>query len=63
MKTIEDSFENPLDKLTAQFMNMSGHRGEETSRLMIENFLEEKIIFFRFILDLLLNFKFYCINL
>ena len=42
MKTIEDSFENPLDKLTAQFMNMSGHRGEETSRLMIENFLPKK---------------------
>ena len=42
MKTIEDSFENPLDKLTAQFMNMSGHRKEETSRLMIENFLPKK---------------------
>ena len=42
MKTIEDSFENPLDKLTAQFMNMSGHRKEETSRLLIENFLPKK---------------------
>jgi len=41
LKQIEDGFEKPLDKLTAQFMNMSGHRGQETARLNIENFLKE----------------------
>ena len=30
-----------LDKLTAMFMNMTGHRGEETGRLLIDNFTKK----------------------
>jgi hypothetical protein len=39
IKDIEQTaFTESLDKLTAEFMNITGHRGPETSRLNIENF-------------------------
>ena len=42
IKDIEQTaFNNPVDKLTAEFMNLTGHRGPETSRLNIENFIKE----------------------
>ncbi len=33
---------DPLKKITAQFMNFSGHRAEETSRLKIDNFIRRQ---------------------
>ena len=36
---IGKSTNDPLKKITAQFMNFSGHRAEETSRLKIGNFI------------------------
>ena len=42
IKDIEQTaFDNPVDKLTAEFMNITGHRGPETARLNIENFSKQ----------------------
>ena len=38
-EAIGKSTNDPLKKITAQFMNFSGHRAEETSRLKIDNFI------------------------
>ena len=42
IKDIEQTaFDTPIDKLTAEFMNITGHRGPETARLNIENFSKQ----------------------
>tara|TARA_R100001082_G_C4359772_1_gene158739 strand:- start:73 stop:2205 length:2133 start_codon:yes stop_codon:yes gene_type:complete len=38
LREIEKGINNPLSRITAQFMNLTGHRGKEISTLNIEDF-------------------------
>jgi len=42
LREIENGINNPLSKITAQYMNLTGHRAKETKGLRIENFIKEQ---------------------
>jgi len=42
LREIEKGINNPLSRITAQYMNLTGHRAQETKGLKIENFLKSE---------------------